>query len=344
MSESSLPVKFEGYDEFLCELKDQIRHRQIKAAVAVNKELNLLYWRIGRDILERQQRQGWGKAVVERLSADLQRAFPDMRGFSSRNLKYMRAFAQAWPDEEIVQQLVAQIPWGHNLRLLERLESRELREWYARKTLENGWSRAILEHQLEGELHARLGQAQTNFDLTLPAPQSDLARDLLKDPYNFDFLTLGEDARERDLERGLLEHLRDFLLELGVGFAFVGSQYRLNVAGEDFYIDLLFYHLKLRCFVVIDLKMQAFQPEFAGKTNFYLSAVDEQLRREGDEPSIGLVLCKAKGNPLVVEYALRGLSQPMGVSNFELTKALPEDLKPSLPTIEDLEAELGGDD
>lgn len=328
-----------GYEELLQDLKDRIRHAQIRAALMVNQELVLLYWQIGRDILQRQQQQGWGAKVIDRLSSDLRRAFPEMKGFSSRNLKYMRAFAQAWPDEQFVQQVVAQIPWGHNVRILDYVKDPTEREWYIRKTIEHGWSRAILVLQIESRLIHRQGKAVTNFTRTLPPAQSELASQLLKDPYNFDFLTLHDAAVERDLERELVKHLRAFLLELGTGFAFVGNQYRLEVGGEDFYLDLLFYHLRLRAFVVIDLKMKSFTPADAGQMNFYLSAVDDLLRHAGDQPSIGIILCKTK-NRFVAEYALRDVDKPIGVSDFQLTTALPEELKGSLPTIEELEAEL----
>jgi predicted nuclease of restriction endonuclease-like (RecB) superfamily len=313
----------------------------VKAALAVNAELVLLYWSIGRDILGRQETEGWGAHVIDRLSTDLHVAFPDMKGLSPRNLKYMRAFAEAWPDPRVVQQLVARLPWGHNVRLLDRLDGPDDRLWYARQAIENGWSRNVLVAQIETRLHKRAGKALTNFKATLPPPQSDLAQQTLKDPYVFDFLTLATDAQERDLERGLVQHVRDFLLELGVGFAFVGSQVHLAVAGEDFYLDLLFFYLKLRCFIVIELKTGAFKPEYAGKMNFYLSAVDAQRRWEGDQPSIGLVLCKQK-NKVVVEYALRDMKKPIGVSAYKLLEKLPAKLKGSLPTVEELEAELGG--
>jgi predicted nuclease of restriction endonuclease-like (RecB) superfamily len=241
------------YPAFLQELKQRIRESQLRASVSVNRELVLLYWRIGRDILERQEREQWGAKVIDRLAADLNNAFPDMKGFSPRNLKYMRAFAEAWPDEEFVQAVLAQITWYHNLTLLEKVAA-EHRVWYAKATIEHGWSRNVLVHQIETVLHKRSGTAITNFEKTLPAPQSDLAQQMTKDPYAFDFLMLAEDVQERELERGLLDHLKNFLLELGVGFAFVGNQYRLDVGESEFFIDLLFYHLKLRCYVVIDLK------------------------------------------------------------------------------------------
>jgi len=333
----------EDYDEFLRGLKERIRTAQVKAALAVNRELVLLYWRIGQDILERQRQSGWGSKVIDRLAADLRNAFPEMSGFSPRNLKYMRAFAEAWPDEGFVQQVAAQLPWFHNCTILNKLKTLAERTWYAQQTIENGWSRNILIHQIESNLFHRKGKAITNFAKTLPAPQSELAQQIIKDPYNFDFLSLGAEAKERDLERGLIAQLQKFLLELGVGFSFVGSQYSLEVDGEDFFIDLLFYHLKLRCFVVIDLKMDQFRPESAGKMNFYLSAVDDLLKHSSDQPSLGIILCKTK-KKMVVEYALRDTSKPLGVAEYRITAALPERLKGNLPSIEDLEAELSGTD
>ena len=270
---------------------------------------------IGREILARQNVEGWGSRVIDRLAADLRRDFPEMTGLSPRNLKYMRAFAEAFPDGQIVQQLVAQLPWGHNVKLVEALKSDEERLWYARQAVEHGWSRNVLVHQIESGLYQRQGKALTNFGRTLPAPQSDLA--------------------ERELEQGLIEHLRSLILELGKGFAFVGSQHHLEVGGQDYYLDLLFYHLRLRCFVVIELKIEEFKPEFAGKMNFYLSAVDDQFRHESDAPSIGIILCKGK-NEVIVEYALRDSTKPMGVAEYRLSTALLPPLQKELPT----EAEL----
>ena len=329
----------EGYLELLNQLKERILGAQLRAGLAVNRELVLLYWQLGREILARQDQRGWGAKVIDRLANDLHRAFPEMKGFSVRNLRYARAFAEAWPDEHIVQQLVAQIPWGHNVRLLDYLKDPAEREWYIRQTTQHGWSRDILVHQIEGQLYQRQGQADTSFSLTLPPPQSDLARQVLKDPYNFDFLSLDQAAQERDLEKALVTHIREFLLELGAGFAFVGSQYPLEVDGRDFYIDLLFYHLKLRRYVVIDLKVGDFEPDFVGKMNFYLSAVDDLLRHEDDQSSIGIILCKSKSKT-VVEYALRNSNTPIGVAIYNLTAALPDQVKGNLPTIEELEAEL----
>lgn len=329
------------YPAFLSELKERIRAAQVRAALAVNRELILLYHEIGRDIADRQTQHGWGDKVLDRLAADLKAAFPGIEGFSRRSLYRMRAFYLAYKGRpDFVSQVATQIPWFHNVVVLESVKDAAEREFYVRKTIEHGWSRAILEHQIETGLYHRQGKAVTNFERTLPPPQSDLAQQLLKDPYNFDFLTLGEDAHERHLERGLLAHIQAFLLELGQGFAFVGSQYPLTVGGQEFLMDLLFYHLKLRCFVVIDLKMRAFEPEFAGKMNFYLSAVDDLLRHEGDAPTIGIILCKTK-NETIAEYALRDMSKPIGVAahlTAELTRSLPPDLQSDLPTIAELEA------
>jgi predicted nuclease of restriction endonuclease-like (RecB) superfamily len=328
----------EGYEEFLRGLKQRIRQARLKAMLAVNRELILFYWSLGRDILERQSLAGWGSKIVDRLSKDLHRDFPDIKGFSRTNLLYMRACAEAWPEESLVQQVVGQIPWGHNIRILDMVKVPAERLWYIEQAVQNGWSRNVLVIQIESDLYHRQGKAVTNFEQTLPATQSDLARQILKDPYNFDFLTLSTQAHERDMERGLLDHLRQFLLELGQGFAFVGSQYPLEVGGEDFRLDLLFYHLRLRCYVVIDLKMGKFKPEYAGKMNFYLSAVDDRLRHADDQPTIGIIMCKSH-NEILVEYALRH-GRPMGVAEFLHGTTLPEEFQRTLPTVEELEAEL----
>ncbi|MHB0790180.1 PDDEXK nuclease domain-containing protein [Bradyrhizobium sp. 5.13L] len=289
---------------FVSDLKEKISAARHRAGMSINRELVILYWTLGRDILGRQQREGWGAKVINRLAGDLGRAFPEMIGLSARNLKYMRAFAEAWPDGEFVQQVVALLPWGHNVRLLDAIKAPDERAWYARQAIEHGWSRNVLAQQIDSNLFARQGSALTNFSRTLPAEQSELAQQILKDPYTFDFLALGAEMLERDLKRGLIEHLRLLILELGRGFAFVGSQYHVEVGGQDYYLDLLFYHLRLRCFVVIELKIEDFKPEFAGKMNFYLSAVDDQLRHPDDKPTIGIILCKGR-NEVIVEYALR---------------------------------------
>ena len=367
------------YVEFLESLKARVRQSQTKAMLSVNRELIALYWDIGRQIVERQEREGWGKSVVDRLATDLQKAFPGIGGFSPSNVWRMRAFFLAYRllpqilaqpvrdlaceskvaqavreiaapiSSQVVTELnlpippqpAAEIPWGHNVLIFEKLKDRDERLWYAAKTLEHGWSRAVLTVQIESDLYERQGTAVSNFATTLPAPQSDLAQQALKDPYLFDFLTLHDDAIERDLENGLVDHIRKFLLELGAGFAFVGQQHHLTVGEDDFYIDLLFYHLKLRCFVVIDLKMKKFIPEDAGKMNFYLSAIDSQMRHADDAPSIGLVLCKTHDR-ITAEYALRDIAKPIGVAEWQtkLVHSLPDSLKGSLPSIAEIEADL----
>jgi len=303
----------------------------------------LLYWHIGRDILARQAEQGWGAKVIERLAQDLRAAFPDMKGFSPRNLKYMRAFAQAWPDAEFVQAVLAQLPWYHQLALLDKLDSPESRGWYAATAIEHNWSRNVLVMQIETRLLERSGKAVTNFTASLPTPQSDLARESLKDPYRFDFLGLTEEAQEREIENALVKHVTEFLLELGAGFAFVGRQVLLDVGGDEFFIDLLFYHLKLRCYVVVELKGGKFKPEHLGQLGFYLTAVDAQIKHPHDGPTIGLLLCKSK-NKVVAEYALRDNAQPIGVAEYQLVESLPPELQTSLPSIEQIERELAGDD
>jgi predicted nuclease of restriction endonuclease-like (RecB) superfamily len=358
------------YPAFLESLKSRVQQAQTKAMLSVNRELIQLYWDIGRLIVERQERAGWGQSVVEQLASDLRKAFPGIQGFSKDNVWRMRMFhlayhaaaapAQPVPElpvkprsQKVAQPVpeltdsepppaVAGLPWGHNIVLMQKVKDRPQRLWYAAKAVEHGWSRAVLTVQIESGLYERQGGATTNFALTLPNPQSDLAQQSLKDPYLFDFLTLQEDAVERDLERGLVDHIQKFLLELGAGFAFVGRQVPLSVGDEDDYLDLLFYHLKLRCFIVIDLKMRKFTPEDAGKMNYYLSAVDDLMKHSTDAPSMGLILCKSRDR-IKAEYALRDISKPIGVAEWQtkLVKSLPETLKGSLPTIEQLEAEFG---
>jgi predicted nuclease of restriction endonuclease-like (RecB) superfamily len=327
------------YDDFLQDLKERIRNSQVRAALSVNRELVLLYWQIGCEILHRQQQQGWGAKVIEKLAKDLKREFPEISGFSRSNLLYMRAFAEAYPNEQIVQQAVGQIPWGHNVRILDGIKDSQERLWYVRQTIENGWSRNVLIHQMESDLYRRLGEATTNFDRVLPPSQSDLAQQMLKDPYNFSFLSLSKEVQERELERSLVDHIRDFLLELGVGFAFVGSQYPIEVSGKEYKLDLLFYHVRLHCYVVLDLKMGDFEPEFSGKMGFYVTAVDNLLKADIDQPTIGIILCKTK-DKTTVEYALQPVQAPIGVATYRLRDALPESLHGSLPTIAELETQL----
>lgn len=329
------------YASLLTELKQRIREERLRVVLAANAAMVLLYWDIGRAILKRQQREGWGAKVIDRLSADLRREFPEMQGLSPRNLKYMRAFAAAWPERQIVQQVAAQIPWFHNCVLLDKLDNPEARLWYTRMACEEGWSRNVLVLQIERRLYERQGKAITNFSATLPPAASDMAAQVFKDPYLFDFLGTADPRRERELEQALTEHIQRFLLELGAGFAFVGRQMLLEVGNRDFYLDLLFYHLKLRCFVVVELKAGPFDPAYVGQMNLYLSVVDDLLRHPDDKPAIGLLLCKGKDR-LVVEYALRDVHKPIGVAEWEtrLVASLPDQLKGSLPTVEELEAEL----
>lgn len=333
---ASIPA---GYADWLSDIKTRVVAARQRAALAANAELIKLYWQIGRDILERQAVQGWGSKVIERLARDLREAFPEMKGFSSRNLMYMRDFAQGWPDAQIVQQTAAQLPWFHIVTILSKLPTAEAREWYAQQAIAENWSRATLEVQIRNRLHERQGQAITNFEARLPAPHSALAHETLKDPYLFDFLGLGDDAHEREIESALVRHITKFLLELGSGFAFVGRQYRLEVDGSEFFIDLLFYHTRLKCYVVVELKATAFKPEHAGQLNFYLTAVDRQVKAPDDKPTIGLLLCKTQSR-LIAEYALSGMDKPIGVAEYQLVRALPETLATSLPTVEELESEL----
>ena len=332
----------EGYAHWLAELKTRIASARQRATLSVNQEQIRLYWQIGRDILERQDEQGWGSKVIDRLANDLKDSFPDIKGFSSSNLKYMRVFAERCPDGLIGQQPADQLPWFHIVVLITKLDDPAQREWYAQQAIQQGWSRMTLNQHIKNRLHLRQANAVTNFAARLPDVQSDLARETLKDPYLLDFLGLGEEAHERDLESALIRHITRFLLELGAGFAFVGRQFKLDVGGDEFFIDLLFYHTRLKCYVVVELKATAFKPEHAGQLNFYLSAIDAQIKASDDKPTIGLLLCKEK-NRLVAEYALSGIERPIGVANYELVRALPEPLDTSLPSIEDIEAELQQD-
>ena len=321
---SALSPDDENYVALLDDLKARIRSAQVKAALAVNQELIVLYWNIGREILERQQEQGWGSKVVDRLSKDLKREFPDVKGFSRANLMHMRAFAQAWSYKQIVQRALDNLPWRQNLALLNKVKDPNERLWYAQQSLENGWGTTVLVAQIETNLYQREGKPVTNFERTLPPGQSELAHEALKDRYNFEFLTIAKDATAKDLKRALMAHMRDFLLELGVGFSFVRQNYHLEVDGQDYYVDMLFYHLKLRCFIVIQLEMGDFQPEHSGRMNFFLSGVDDRERGAQDQPTIGLILCQTKGQT-VVEYALRHLNNPIAVAEHSSLEALPSE-------------------
>ncbi len=363
------------YGGLLTKITDRIRQSQNRVVLSANAEMIVMYWDIGRMIHQRQREKGWGSGVIPRLAIDLKNELPEVKGFSERNIKRMLAFFREYPklgkvpqpvaqlgdretpmekvpqhaaqlpeknDTLALQRLVAQIPWGHNILLMEKIKNLAVRRWYVQQTIEQGWSRDTLSSMIKGRAHERQGKAVSNFNARLPSPQSEIARQLLKDPYLFDFLTLEEPFHERELETGLVRHLEKFLLELGSGFAFVGRQYHLEVSERDFYLDLLFYHLKLRCFIVIELKKGDFKPEYAGKMNFYCSAVDDLLRNENDQPTIGLILCQTKDR-ILAEYTLRDIHKPIGISAYELTRALPESLKSSLPTVEEIEAELEGE-
>jgi len=331
------------YAAALAAIKSRIQRERLRVVLAANAAMVLLYWDIGQMILARQESAGWGAKVIDRLAADLREAFPEMKGFSPRNLKYMRAFAAAWPEREFVQQAAAQIPWFHNCLLLDRVPDRPGREWYIKATIEQGWSRNLLAMQIQASARERQGKALTNFKATLPPADSDLAAQVFKDPYLFDFLGTADPRREREVEQALVDHIQRFLLELGTGFAFVGRQVPLEVGDQDFLVDLLFYHLKLRCYVVVELKAVPFEPAFVGQLNVYLSAADDLLRHPDDKPTIGLLLCREK-NKLVVEYALRDLRKPIGVAGWEtkIVEKLPKALAGSLPSVEEIEAELSG--
>jgi len=338
MSKSILALP-DDYSDWLSSLKKRIRGARQRALLAANNEQIQLYHDIGREIIERQNQQGWGAKVIEHLSMDLRAAFPDMKGLSSSNLKYMRFFAQECLTRQIGQQSADQLPWFHIVTLITKLTDQAIRDWYAQRAIQESWPRDTLKIQIKNQLHLRQGAAVTNFAKRLDEPQAGLANQILKDPYHFDFLGLGDEAHERDIENALIRHITRFLLELGAGFAFVGRQFRLEVGGDEFFIDLLFYHTRLKCFVVVELKANDFKPEHAGQLNFYLSAVDTQIKADDDKPTIGLLLCRSQ-NRLVAEYALSGINKPIGVAEYQLVRALPEPLDTNLPSIEELEAEL----
>ncbi len=349
-------IKTEDYKEFIKTIKSKIQTSQIKAAVKVNEELLRLYWDLGAMIVQKQNDSSWGDGLVAQISKDLKKEFPNMKGFSERNIKYMRQWytfilngqqlvAQSIEEnqqgsvEPIIEEIF-QIPWGHNIVIITKVKNIEEAKFYIQKTIEHNYSRAVLVHQIEIGLYARTGGAMTNFDNRLPAIHSDLANQTLKDPYIFDFLNIREKHDELELEDALMDNMTNFLLELGQGFSFVGRQYKLEVGKSEFKIDLLFYHIKLYCYIVVELKAVDFKPEFAGKLNFYVSAVDGEIRGERDNPTIGILICRSK-NDTVVEYALKNINSPIGISEYQLTKILPDNLKSSLPTIEEIEAELG---
>ncbi len=334
-----------SYAEVLADLKQRIGHERLRVVIASNAAMVMMYWDIGQRILDKQSTEGWGARVIDRLSTDLREAFPEMKGFSPRNLKYMRSFAAAWPERDIVQAPLAQLTWYHNLALLEKLGDAQQRLWYARQALAYGWSRNILAIQIESGRIYRQGKAPNNLAATLPPLDSDMAVQVFKDPYLFDFLGTEAPRREKELEQGLMDHLQKFLLELGQGFAFVGRQVHLELGGKDFYLDLLFYHLKLRRYVAIELKARPFTPGDGAQLGMYITAINRLLNHPDDQPALGLLLVRGK-DEMLVEYALSGTTHPISVADWatQFTRSLPEDLRGSLPSIEELERELGLDD
>ena len=329
------------YSDFLSALIKKVSETRIKTVLDANSSMILLYWNIGDMILKKQNEYGWGPKVIDRISFDLKKKFPEMKGFSPRNLKYMRKFAEVWKDKAIVQQVVAQIPWHSNIVLLEKLTDNESRIWYAKMTIKNGWSSNVLDIQIQSNAITRIGKAINNFEVSLPDENSDLITSTFKDPYLFDFLGTDVPRREIEVEKKLTEHIQEFLLELGQGFAFVGRQVHLEIGNDDFYIDMLFYHLKLRCYVVVELKVCEFEPGFLGQLNMYVNAVNKILNHPNDKPAIGLLLVKSKNNT-VVEYSLEGYKNPLGVAKWQeqLDQNLSDDIKSSLPSIEEIENEL----
>ncbi len=333
-------IKKYNYESWLKELKVRIQKSRVKVALSINSELLELYWDIGKEICNKQQSEGWGSKLIEKVAVDLKHDFSEIKGFSRRNIYAMRQWYLFYSKEfAFVPQVVAQIPWGHNRLIISKSKKLEEGLFYAHETIANNWSRDDLEMQINDKLYKRKGKAITNFDSVLSVNQSNIAKNILKDPYNFDFLGLENDALERSIEDELVKHITQFLLELGKGFAFIGRQYKIEVSETDYFIDLLFYHIELRCFIVIELKSGKFKPEYAGKLNFYLSAVDSQLKKESDNQSIGLILCKKK-DKIEAEYAIRDINKPLGISEYKLTEAMPENIKGQLPSIEDIENNL----
>ncbi|TAF63530.1 MAG: DUF1016 domain-containing protein [Cytophagales bacterium] len=332
-------MKNKDYQHLLENITLLIEQARTKALIQVNRELLLLYWNIGKTILEKQEEQGWGAKIIDNLAKDLAQNLPDSKGFSVRNLKNMQKFAKAYPNFEIVQTVSAQLSWSHHILILDKFKEEKLRLWYLLKSAEQGWSYRVLQHQIDMQIHTQLGTLPNNFESYLPQPQSELVQQLFKDEYIFNFIAQDEKRKEKDFEKEIIQNITDFLLALGKGFSYIGKQYHLEIGGQDFYIDLLFYHFKLKCFIVIELKIDDFKPEYIGKLNFYLSAVDDLLKQDNDQASIGLLLCRNKNNT-VVEYALRDVSKPMGVASYKLTKQIPENLKSNLPSEQELKALL----
>lgn len=328
------------YQNWLDQIKQRIKSAQYRAARSVNSVLMELYWEIGKEIVEKQKFEDWGSGFIEQFASDLRKSFPDIKGFSKRNVYAMRQWYLFYSQQfEFVPQAAAQIPWGHNRLIIAKIKNLEEAIFYIHATIENGWGRENLEIQIDKNYFEKKRNTITNFEKTLPSPQSDLAKETIKDPYDFDFLGLEDDALEKEIETELTKHITEFLLELGKGFAYVGRQYHIKVSEKDYYIDLLFYHLELRCYVVIELKAGIFKPEHTGKLNFYLSAIDTLVKKKEDNQTIGILLCKKKDR-VEAEFALRDINKPIGISDYLLTKAIPEEIKTKLPTVEQLENEL----
>jgi predicted nuclease of restriction endonuclease-like (RecB) superfamily len=332
--------EIDAYNEWISDIKSKVHSARTKIALSVNSSVLELYWEIGREICEKQKEANWGAKIIDKIALDLTLEFPDIKGFSRRNIYAMKQWFLFYSQiSSFVPQDVAQIPWGHNRLIITKTKNIKEALFYTKETIRNNWSRELLEIQISDNLHQRQGKAVTNFKSTLPENQSKLAINILKDPYNFDFLGLENDALEKIIEDELTQHITKFLLELGKGFAFIGRQYKIEISETDYYLDLLFYHIELRCFVVIELKSGKFKPEFAGKLNFYLSAVDSLLKKESDNPTIGILLCK-KNDKIEAEYALRDINKPLGISEYKLTEAIPENIKDQFPSIEELENQL----
>lgn len=341
MSKQPLMILDNDYKIWITQIKEKVRQTQIKASIKVNYELLNLYWELGREIISKESNAVWGDRFLTVMSQDLRKEFPDITGFSLSNLhniRYWYKFYQPHLTTDM-ESMIKSIPWGHNQRIMYKCQNVEEALFYVRKTMDNGWSRSVLEHQIESGLFLRQGNAITNFDVRLPEVHSDLAKQTLKDPYHFDFLTLREKYDEKELEQALVDQMTQFLLELGSGFSYLGRQVHIKVGESDFYMDLLFYHVRLHCYVVVELKTEKFKPEFVGKLNFYITAVNKQLKTERDNPTIGILICKDKDN-VVAEYALDDVSQPIGIAEYQLNEWLKQEVKRSLPTIEEIEQEL----
>lgn len=336
-----MKIEKDPYIVFLSEIKEKIHQAQYEAMKQVNNTLLTLYWEIGKSIVEKQNQHGWGKSIVQTLSKDLQNEFPGVQGYSARNLWYMRNFYDQYKKNTKLQPLVAEISWSHNMVIMEKCKEDLERQFYIQMAKKYGWTKNVLIHQIEGKSYEKFLLNQTNFDKAVPAKYKHQAKLAVKDEFSFEFLELAEEHSEKELEQALMKNIRSFLFELGSDFTFVGNQYRLNIGDEDFYIDILLYHRKLKSLIAIELKTGNFKPEFAGKMNFYLTVLDDTIKNESENPSIGIIICKGK-NKTVVEYALRSTTSPIGVSNYKLTETLPKEYKNLLPSPQEIEDKLSG--